>query len=94
MLRDQVQRRADLGTGVLLVEQKAFEALGVSDWAYILVAGRVEIAGAASEILGRPDIREVFLGQPGTDSPAAQSPLDRPCAMSIPSKHPTLGREP
>lgn len=74
VLRDQVQRRADLGTGVLLVEQKAFEALGVSDWAYILVAGRVEIAGAASEILGRPDIREVFLGQPGTDSPAAQSP--------------------
>src|SRR6266851_3921727 len=48
---------------VLLVEQKAFEALGVSDWAYILVAGRIEIAGAASSILARPDIREVFLGR-------------------------------
>jgi branched-chain amino acid transport system ATP-binding protein len=74
VLRDQVRRLADSGTAVLLVEQKAFEALGVSDWAYILVAGRVEIAGAASEILARPDIREVFLGRSGTDSAAAQSP--------------------
>ncbi len=59
---------------VLLVEQKAVEPLGVSDWACILVAGRVEIAGTASEILGRPDIREVYLGQSGTDSPVAQAP--------------------
>jgi len=63
VLRDQVRRLADAGTAVLLVEQKAFEALGVSDWAYILVAGRIEIAGAASSILARPDIREVFLGR-------------------------------
>lgn len=63
VLRDQVRRLADAGVAVLLVEQKAFEALGVSDWAYILVGGRIEIAGTAGEILGRPDIREVFLGQ-------------------------------
>jgi ABC-type branched-subunit amino acid transport system ATPase component len=68
VLRDQVRRLADSGTAVLLVEQKAFEALSVSDWAYVLVAGRVEIAGPASEILARPDIREVFLGQSATDS--------------------------
>jgi hypothetical protein len=79
---------------VLLVEQKAFEALGVSDWAYILVAGRVEIAGAASEILGRPDIREVFLGQSGTDSPAAQSPHGQAARDVNTSAHPTVGREP
>jgi ABC-type branched-subunit amino acid transport system ATPase component len=63
VLRDQVRRLADAGAAVLLVEQKAFEALGVSDWAYILVAGQVEIAGPASDILARPDIREVFLGR-------------------------------
>jgi ABC-type branched-subunit amino acid transport system ATPase component len=40
VLRDQVRRLADSGTAVLLVEQEAFEALGVSDWAYILVAGQ------------------------------------------------------
>ena len=73
VLRDQVRRLADAGTAVLLVEQKAFEALGVSDWAYIMVGGRIEIAGPASEILGRPDIREVFLGQSahGSASPPA-----------------------
>jgi ABC-type branched-subunit amino acid transport system ATPase component len=72
VLRDQVRRLADAGTAVLLVEQKAFEALGVSDWAYILVAGRIEIAGAASSILARPDIREVFLGRSaGADAETA-----------------------
>ena len=94
VLRDQVRRLADSGTAVLLVEQKAFEALGVSDWAYILVAGRVEIAGAASEILGRPDIREVFLGRSGTDSPAAQSPPGQAARDLNSPTHPTLGREP
>jgi len=68
VLRDQVRRLADSGTAVLLVEQKAFEALGVSDWAYILVAGRIEIAGRASEIAARPDIREVFLGRSAQDA--------------------------
>src|SRR5207244_6459674 len=69
VLRDQVRRLADSGTAVLLVEQKAFEALGVSDWAYILVAGRIEIAGPASEIVARPDIREVFPGPSAPDAP-------------------------
>jgi len=69
VLRDQVRRLADAGTAVLLVEQKAFEALGVSDWAYILVAGRIEISGPAGEILDRPDIREVFLGRSAGDAP-------------------------
>jgi ABC-type branched-subunit amino acid transport system ATPase component len=71
VLRDQVRRLADAGTAVLLVEQKAFEALGVSDWAYILVGGRVEIAGPAGEIRDRPDIREVFLGQAAHGAPSA-----------------------
>jgi branched-chain amino acid transport system ATP-binding protein len=67
VLRDQVRRLADAGAAVLLVEQKAFEALGVSDWAYILVAGRIEIAGPAADIVDRPDIREVFLGRSAQD---------------------------
>ncbi len=99
VLRDQVRRLADSGTAVLLVEQKAFEALGVSDWAYILVAGRVEIAGPAGDILARPDIREVFLGQSGTDSPAVQSPpRQSPSGLAARDvntpTHPTSGREP
>ena len=76
VLRDQVRRLADAGTAVLLVEQKAFEALGVSDWAYVLVAGRIEIAGPASEIVARPDIREVFLGQYAEGAPPMSAAHD------------------
>src|SRR5215472_13336292 len=63
VLRDLVRSLANSGTAVLLIEQKAFEALSVSDWAYILVAGRIEISGRASDLIARPDIREVFLGR-------------------------------
>jgi len=94
VLRDQVRRLADAGTAVLLVEQKAFEALSVSDWAYILVAGRVEIAGAASEILDRPDIREVFLGQSATGPAAAPSPPGQAARDLNSPTHPTPAREP
>ena len=94
VLRDQVRRLADAGTAVLLVEQKAFEALSVSDWAYILVAGRVEIAGAASEILDRPDIREVFLGQSATGPAAAPSPPGQAARDRNSPTHPAPAREP
>lgn len=62
VLRDQVRTLADGGAAILLVEQKAFEALEISDWAYVLVAGRTAIAGPGPELAARSDIREVFLG--------------------------------
>jgi len=48
--------------GVLLVEQKATEALRIADWGYILVSGRVHVSESATTILNRPDLGEVFLG--------------------------------
>lgn len=50
------------GAGVLLVEQKATEALQAADWGYILVSGQVHVSEPASTILSRPDLGEVFLG--------------------------------
>ncbi len=50
------------GVGVLLVEQKASEALRVADWGYILVSGQVHVSEPASTILSRPDLGEMFLG--------------------------------
>jgi branched-chain amino acid transport system ATP-binding protein len=63
VLREHVRRLADSGATVLLVEQKAFEALEIADWGYVLVAGATQIEGAASVLLARPDIKEVFLGR-------------------------------
>lgn len=47
---------------VLLVEQKATEALRMADWGYILVSGEVHVSQPAATILSRPDLGEVFLG--------------------------------
>ena len=62
VLTEQVRRLADAGIGILLVEQKVFEALAVADWAHVLVAGQPKMAGTPADLLSRPDLRDVFLG--------------------------------
>lgn len=69
-----VRALANSGTAVLLVEQKATEALRIADWGYILVSGQVEVSQSAEEILGRPDIGEIFLG--GSSSVVADDAED------------------
>lgn len=59
---------------VLLVEQKATEALRVAHWGYILVSGQVEVSQSAEEILSRADIGEIFLG--GSSSVVADDDPD------------------
>jgi branched-chain amino acid transport system ATP-binding protein len=63
ILRDHVPALARVGTSVLLVEQKAIEALQISQWCYVLVAGRVEISSAPEPLLAREDFGELFLGR-------------------------------
>jgi ABC-type branched-subunit amino acid transport system ATPase component len=63
VLESQVKALADSGSAVLLVEQKAKEALEIGDWAYVLVAGLVQLSEPAAELLAREDIGELFLGQ-------------------------------
>jgi ABC-type branched-subunit amino acid transport system ATPase component len=62
VLETQVRALGDLGKAVLLVEQKAVAALGISDWAYMLVRGEVVMSADATEVLAKPDMREIFLG--------------------------------
>jgi branched-chain amino acid transport system ATP-binding protein len=63
VLEEQVRNLAETGSAVVLVEQRAGEALAVGDWAYLLVAGRVSMSGQAREMLERRDIGELFLGR-------------------------------
>ena len=63
LLHTHVSRLASTGVAILLVEQHAREALAISDWAYLLVSGQVQIAETAGELLARPDIGEIFLGR-------------------------------
>jgi branched-chain amino acid transport system ATP-binding protein len=63
VLEDQVRGLAQSGSAVLLVEQRASEALAIGDWSYLMVAGRVSVSGPARELLERHDIAELFLGR-------------------------------
>lgn len=68
LLDSYVGRLTGRGVAVLLVEQRAREALGISDFAYVMASGQIQIASPAAEILERPDLGQVFLGQVAAQS--------------------------
>jgi branched-chain amino acid transport system ATP-binding protein len=47
-------------TSILLVEQNIKEALRISDRAYLLRAGKIEVEGTSENILRCKEIEEVF----------------------------------
>jgi branched-chain amino acid transport system ATP-binding protein len=50
------------GKTIILVEQNAKKGLEFADIAYVLVAGRLAIAGTGEELLTNPDVGRLFLG--------------------------------
>lgn len=50
------------GTSILLVEQNANRALNVSDRAYVLASGQIELSGTGKEMAENDDVRKVYLG--------------------------------
>lgn len=50
------------GLPVLMVEQHAIEALGISHRGYVLVSGRTEAEGDGPALAQDPEIRRLFLG--------------------------------
>ena len=57
-----VGRIRDLGTTVLLVEQRLAEALELADRAYVLQTGRIVMSGPAAQIAGDAGVRKAYLG--------------------------------
>jgi branched-chain amino acid transport system ATP-binding protein len=49
----------------LLVEQNVFEALEVSDRAYVLQTGRIVLEGTGQELLQSDLVRQAYLGDSG-----------------------------
>jgi ABC-type branched-subunit amino acid transport system ATPase component len=64
VLTEYVTQVAETGTGVLLVEQRAKEALQIAHHACVLSGGRIEASGAPSALLEQADIGRLFLGEP------------------------------
>lgn len=61
ILREHVTKLADLGVAILLVEQRAVQALAIADHACVMVGGSVAVSGTPEEIGHRDDIAKVFL---------------------------------
>ena len=50
------------GTSVLLVEQRATEAMEISDRTYVLETGRIVLSGASAELASDERVAEAYLG--------------------------------
>jgi branched-chain amino acid transport system ATP-binding protein len=59
---DTIRELPKTGVSVLLVEQRARQALAISDRGYILDSGRVVIADAADRLLADERMAELYLG--------------------------------
>jgi ABC-type branched-subunit amino acid transport system ATPase component len=63
VLEDHVKGLAQRNVAILLVEQKARQAMAISDRTYVLVAGKVQFAGSPADLLDRSDFGDLMLGQ-------------------------------
>jgi len=59
---DKLLEINELGVGIVMVEQNAKKGLEFSDIGYVLVSGKLALAGKASELLTDPDVGRLFLG--------------------------------
>jgi branched-chain amino acid transport system ATP-binding protein len=50
------------GKTIVIVEQNAKKGLEYADIGYVLVAGRIALAGRADDLLANPDVSRLFLG--------------------------------
>ena len=57
-----VQLNQEKGMTILLVEQNAILALGMSDRAYVLETGRIALEGTGEDLLEDPRVQASYLG--------------------------------
>lgn len=57
-----VQELKKEGITVFLAEQNAFEALLISDYAYVLETGHISLSGEGKTLLDDPRVQEAYLG--------------------------------
>ncbi len=62
-LQRAVSQLKNQGLGILITDHNVRETLSITDRAYILFEGRIELAGTAEEIVSSPKAREIYLGE-------------------------------
>lgn len=51
------------GTTILLIEQNARQALGISDYTYVLENGHIVLEGTSKDLLADPAVQKAYLGE-------------------------------
>jgi branched-chain amino acid transport system ATP-binding protein len=59
---DTIREVRDSGITILLVEQNAFLALEIADYAYVLESGSFVSEGVSSDLMGSDAVRDAYLG--------------------------------
>jgi ABC-type branched-subunit amino acid transport system ATPase component len=62
LIFEKLREMRGLGLALLMVEQNAARALGISDRGYVFDLGRNHCDGPGQELLAREDIRRLFVG--------------------------------
>jgi len=62
-LQTVVTQLREQGLGVLITDHNVRETLSITDRAYILFEGKIELAGTAAEIVSSDKAREIYLGE-------------------------------
>ncbi|HMQ56719.1 MAG TPA: branched-chain amino acid ABC transporter ATP-binding protein, partial [Anaerolineae bacterium] len=57
-----LRRLKEDGLTMLLVEQNVQMALAISDYAYVLNDGKIELEGPSREVARNEDVRKAYLG--------------------------------
>jgi len=61
-LFDVIRRLRNEGVTMVLVEQNTHLSLAISDYAYVLSSGRIEIEGEAREVMKIESVKKAYLG--------------------------------
>ena len=62
-LQKSVSKLKEKGLGILITDHNVRETLSITDRAYILFEGRIELAGTSQEIVANTKAREIYLGE-------------------------------
>jgi branched-chain amino acid transport system ATP-binding protein len=63
VLRSHIAELAKRGVAILLVEQRALEAIAIASHVHVMVAGAVRVSRPASEIHDWDELARLFLGE-------------------------------
>lgn len=58
-----IEKISTRGITVLLVEQNAFKALELADYAYVIESGKIQLEGKGKDLLHNPLVKESYLGE-------------------------------